>query len=128
MPKFLVVDDSDSVREVAYAILTSLEFYVEVAASLDDATHFINDGHPDLMLLDWHLPNQDPIEFLKDFRKSEAEADPPRHCGVIYCMTSADQDAIAAAKSAGADEILVKPFDRTTIESAVAKFQKLETT
>jgi two-component system chemotaxis response regulator CheY len=108
----LVVDDSSVIRKVARRILEDFDFTVteaeDGAAALDACRHRM----PDLILLDWHLPVMDGIEFLKRLR--ELEAAQPK---VVFCTSEADVAQIAKALRAGADEYILKPFDRGSVEA-----------
>jgi two-component system chemotaxis response regulator CheY len=71
---------------------------------------------PDVILLDWNMPVMSGMEFLRALRGSARDAQPK----VVFCTTENDIGHIRAAIAAGADEYVMKPFDRETLES---KFQ-----
>ena len=68
---------------------------------------------PDVVLLDWNMPVMSGMEFLRALRQSEVRAQPK----VVFCTTENDIAHIRAAIDAGADEYVMKPFDRETLES-----------
>jgi len=68
---------------------------------------------PDLVLLDWHLPVMDGLDFLQKLRQMDGGKQPK----VVFCASEADVAQIARALRAGADEYLLKPFDRATVET-----------
>jgi len=112
MSNGLVVDDSSVVRKVARRILEDFEFAVQEAADGEEAVRRCQALMPDFILLDWHLPAMDGIEFLGRLR-SMGGGDTPK---VVYCTSEVDVAQIARARRAGADEYMLKPFDRFVVE------------
>jgi two-component system chemotaxis response regulator CheY len=115
MKTCLVVDDSKVIRKVARHILEALDFSVEEAGDGQEAlTHCTTTPRtPDVILLDWNMPVMSGIEFLRAL----GEVDLPRRPKVVFCTTENGSAHIRAAIEAGADEYVMKPFDRDTIES-----------
>ena len=68
---------------------------------------------PDVILLDWNMPVMSGMEFLRALRQAEHRAQPK----VVFCTTENDIAHIRAAIDAGADEYVMKPFDRETLQS-----------
>ena len=73
---------------------------------------------PDAILLDWNMPKMDGYEFLKALRRLPG-GDRPK---VVFCTTENDVAHIARALHAGANEYIMKPFDKEIVE---AKFQEV---
>jgi len=113
MKSCLVVDDSKVIRKVARRILEDLDFDIREAVDGQDALDSCHDMLPDVVLLDWNMPVMNGLDFLKALRLSEGGDKPV----VIFCTTENDMSHISAAISAGADEYIMKPFDREIIES-----------
>jgi two-component system chemotaxis response regulator CheY len=67
---------------------------------------------PDVILLDWNMPVMSGMEFLRALRQSDDVAAQPK---VVFCTTENDIAHIRAAIEAGADEYVMKPFDRETL-------------
>ena len=112
----LVVDDSDVVRKVARQILEQQNFIVVEAANGEEAMQHCRNDIPDAILVDWHMPVKSGQEFIEELRREE-EGDRPF---IIYCTTEADIDDISRAFDAGADEFLLKPFERRDLEAKLA--------
>ncbi|KRB85737.1 two-component system response regulator [Sphingomonas sp. Root710] len=116
MKTCLVVDDSKVIRKVARHILEALQFNVEEAGdgreALDRCTT-AGQELPDVILLDWNMPVMTGMEFLRSLGASGI-ANRPK---VVFCTTENDVAHIRAAIDAGADEYMMKPFDRETLES-----------
>lgn len=116
MKTCLVVDDSKVIRKVARHILETLDFDVSEAGDGQEALDACRVSSPDVVLLDWNMPVMSGIEFLRALGQ-EAVSPRPK---VIFCTTENGVAHIRAAIDAGADEYVMKPFDRDTLES---KFQ-----
>ncbi|MDP4024139.1 response regulator [Methylobacterium sp. NEAU 140] len=104
----LVVDDSAVIRKVARRIIEGLGLAVAEAEDGEQALRACDAAMPDVILLDWNMPNVDGYAFLQALRQSEAGRRPK----VLFCTTENDVGAIARALRAGADEYIMKPFDR----------------
>ena len=110
----LVVDDSKVIRKVARHILESMAFAVDEAADGQEALTFCRVNRPDVILLDWNMPVMSGMEFLGAFNDLDyGHQERPR---VVFCTTENSIDHIRAAIEAGADEYVMKPFDRETLE------------
>ena len=109
----LVVDDSKVIRKVARHILETLDFEVEEAGDGREALDRCTKSVPDVVLLDWNMPVMSGIEFLRALREADMQPRPK----VVFCMTENGTAHIRAALDAGADEYVMKPFDRDTLAS-----------
>jgi two-component system, chemotaxis family, chemotaxis protein CheY len=116
MKTCLVVDDSKVIRKVARHILETLEFDVAEAGDGQEALDHCRASAPDVVLLDWNMPVMSGIEFLRALGTAGLPSKPK----VIFCTTENGVAHIRAAIDAGADEYVMKPFDRDTLAS---KFQ-----
>ena len=113
----LVVDDSSVIRKVARRILEGLDFEIGEAEDGKQAMDSCSSRMPDAILLDWNMPKMDGYEFLRALRKLPT-GDRPK---VVFCTTENDVAHIARALHAGANEYIMKPFDKEIVE---AKFQE----
>lgn len=118
MKTCLVVDDSSVIRKVARRVLEELDFAIVEAEDGQQALDQCNKSMPEAILLDWNMPVMDGLEFLVQLRSSKGGAKPK----VIFCTTENDISHIAQAVQAGADEYIMKPFDREILEN---KFQEV---
>jgi len=118
MKHCLVVDDSAVIRKVARRILEGLSFRISEAEDGEQALAACRADTPDAVLLDWNMPVMDGYEFLKALRKMP-DGDRPK---VVFCTTETDVFHIARALHAGANEYIMKPFDKEIVE---AKFQEV---
>lgn len=118
MKHILIVDDSAVVRKVARRILEGISFRTTEAEDGQQALAACHGEMPDAVLLDWNMPVMDGYEFLRRLRRMPA-GDRPK---VVFCTTENDVAQIARAIHAGADEYVMKPFDREII---TAKMQEI---
>src|SRR6267154_2456802 len=114
----LVVDDSSVIRKVARRILEGLDFQIIEAEDGEKALEICKRGLPDAVLLDWNMPVMDGYEFLGNLRRMPG-GDQPK---VVFCTTENDVAHIARALHAGANEYIMKPFDKDIV---TAKFQEV---
>lgn len=113
MKTCLVVDDSKVIRKVARHILETLDFEVSEAADGKEALDSCMVSAPDVILLDWNMPVMSGMDFLRALREASLASRPK----VVFCTTENGMAYIRAAIEAGADEYVMKPFDRETLES-----------
>jgi two-component system chemotaxis response regulator CheY len=104
----LVVDDARAVRRIIGGILRKLAYEVLEAENGRAALDLLNglESPPDLMLLDWNMPELDGLETLKCVRAQ------PRWTSMLVLMvtTETEIERITAALDAGANEYIMKPF------------------
>ena len=114
----LVVDDSSVIRKVARRILEGLDFQITEAEDGEKALEACKRSMPDAVLLDWNMPKMDGYDFLRMLRRLP-DGDKPK---VVFCTTENDVAHIARALHAGANEYIMKPFDKDIVE---AKLQEV---
>ena len=118
MKTILIVDDSRVIRKVALRILESLAFVTREAENGLVALDSCRASMPDAVLLDWNMPVMDGITFLSELRKLPGGLHPK----VVFCTTENEIAQIARAIQAGADEYIMKPFDKQILMS---KFEEV---
>jgi two-component system chemotaxis response regulator CheY len=113
----LVVDDSSVIRKIARRILEEMGFQIIEAEDGEKALEICRCGLPDAILLDWNMPIMDGYQFLANLRRMPG-GDRPR---VVFCTTRNGMGHITRALHAGANEYIMKPFDRDIV---AAKFRE----
>ncbi|MDA1100699.1 MAG: response regulator [Proteobacteria bacterium] len=113
MKSCLVVDDSKVIRMVARRILETLDFEIFEATDGQVALEVCRLEMPDGILLDWNMPVMNGIDFLRALRVTEGGDAPV----VVFCTTENDMSHIVEAMKAGANEYIMKPFDKEIIET-----------
>lgn len=122
MTHCLVVDDSRTIRKIISSVLQELGIQCTEAEDGQQAYDRCAAQMPDLILLDWNMPVMNGLEFLRRLR-SMHQGDKPK---VIFCTTENEMDYIQKAMENGADEYIMKPFDRAIIESKLVQLGMLE--
>ncbi len=114
--KILLVDDSRTIRNIQKNVLKQLN-HTDVMEAEDgvQALAQIKENMPDLMLIDWNMPNMDGITLVRKVR--ETNKDVP----IIMCTTEAEKSRVLEAIKAGVNNYIVKPF---TVESLGEKIEQ----
>lgn len=108
----LIVDDSRPIRRIEAEILQELGFETIDASHGKEALERLQANPlPDVVLVDWNMPEMDGLEFIKTMRKDQ------RYAGVTILMvtTETETDQMLRAMTAGADEYLMKPFQKESL-------------
>lgn len=106
MPRVLIVDDEALIHDVVGTILDLEEFDVVSATSADAAWDLLTRDPPDLVVSDVMMPERDGLSLCRQIRDDERFAGLP-----VVLLTARDESADrVAAKEAGADAYLTKPF------------------
>jgi two-component system chemotaxis response regulator CheY len=108
--KVLVADDSALMRHVLVKILS--EAGVESVVQAWDgqaAVQKVAEEVPDLVLMDWVMPNMTGIDAVRKIRASG------NNVPIIMCTTEGEQNRVVDAIKAGANSFVVKPFDSKVI-------------
>jgi two-component system chemotaxis response regulator CheY len=113
----LIVDDSKIVRKVTRKIFESLKYDIEEAEDGAQALEYCRKMIPKLIMLDWHMPVMNGLEFLKELR-AMPEGNKPV---VIFCTTETEFNRIQEAILSGANEYVMKPFDEEIIKGKLAQ-------
>ncbi len=112
MMNALIVDDSRPIRRIETEIMRELGFDTCEACHGKQALERLQSAPlPDVVLVDWNMPEMDGLEFIKAVR---ADA---RFSGLVILMvtTETETDQMLRALSAGADEYLMKPFQKEAL-------------
>ncbi len=104
--KILVVDDEPAIREMIGFALSRAGFSYIEAADAAQAEATIDREIPDLILLDWMLPGQSGIEFVKQLRSDPLTRPVPV---IMLTARGEEEDKVRGLKD-GADDYVTKPF------------------
>jgi two-component system chemotaxis response regulator CheY len=108
----LVVDDSRAIRRIITNMLVKLGYEVHQAEHGIDALQRLEEiGAPDILLVDWNMPEMNGIQLIKAVRADPRYSDMP----IMMVTTETEMDRMAQAFIAGANEYVMKPFDQNTI-------------
>jgi CheY-like chemotaxis protein len=110
----LVCEDDENLRQLIRAVLGAGYRIVE-AHDGDQAVMLAHEHHPDLIILDLMMPRMSGLEVLTHLR----EESPPGDAHIL--VMSAWPNSEGAAKVAGADSYLPKPFNPDDLVSIVTE-------
>ncbi|WP_137136245.1 response regulator [Rhizobium sp. FKY42] len=119
MQRLMIADSSDIVRTVAKRILTELDFLVVEATSGREAMMRCQAETPSILIVDAALDGAlDLIAGVRGLPQGKAVR-------IYYCVIEADLKKMMQGKRAGADDFLLKPFDRKILSSVFANLPKV---
>ncbi|TLX46460.1 two-component system response regulator [Pseudoalteromonas phenolica] len=113
----LIVDDSDSLRQVVNIALSGAGYNVIEACDGRDALSKLNGTKVHLIVSDVNMPNMNGIEFVKQAKQLPQYKFTP----VIMLTTENQQSMMEEGKKAGAKAWMVKPFKPAQMLQAVSK-------
>lgn len=112
--RILLVDDSKTMRNIQKNILGQLGYNdVEEACDGQDALSKATAYKPDLLLVDWNMPNMDGITFVKTYR-AQGNKTP-----IVMVTTESEKVRVVEAIKAGVNNYIVKPFTPETLSERV---------
>lgn len=106
MQRLMIADSSDIVRKVGKRILSEIGFLVLEAASARDALLRCETELPNILIVDAGLDGA--LDLITNVRALPDG----KSVLIYYCVIEADLKTMMAGKRAGANEFLLKPFDR----------------
>ena len=104
--KILIVEDEPAIQELLAFNVMQAGFYALRAEDADSAWQQIRNNVPDLILLDWMLPNTSGVVLAKQLRADERTKDIPI---IMLTARGEERDKILGLES-GADDYITKPF------------------
>jgi two-component system phosphate regulon response regulator PhoB len=109
--KVLVVEDEEPISQLLAYNLQKEGFSVTTAADGDDAILALEEARPDLVLLDWMLPNVSGIELCRQIRTRTSTRDIP----VIMLTARGEEEDRVRGLDVGADDYVTKPFSMSEL-------------
>jgi signal transduction histidine kinase len=117
----LIIDDDENVLELTTFYLSSYGFDVIYATTTKKAEEIIEKHKPDLVLLDYKLPDKDGVSFLKEIRHKHLDT------YFIFITGGGSAEVAVEAMKAGAIDYLSKPFKREVLVDRVKSALKIRT-
>jgi two-component system, chemotaxis family, chemotaxis protein CheY len=113
--KFLVVDDSATMRRIVVNSLQRIGFndYVEAADGVEALQKFDQSVH--FIITDWNMPNMSGTELAKAIRAREDG----KHVPVLMVTARSVRDDILVAMEAGVNNYIVKPFTPQVLKEKI---------
>ena len=121
-PTILIVDDEAQNRRLLAVLLRPEGYRTESAASGEEALSAVAHSPPDLILLDIMMPGIDGYQVASILKANPATANIP----IIMVTAHGERGARLAGLSAGAEEFLTKPVDRTELWLRVRNLLRLK--
>jgi phosphoserine phosphatase RsbU/P len=120
--RVLIAEDDPVSRRVLSATLTRWGY--EVVVTVDGSQALAALGEPEapaLAVLDWMMPGLDGVEVVRRLRAAKGGGTP--YC-ILLTAKGAREDLVAGLQ-AGADDYIVKPFDREELRARVQVGQRM---
>jgi two-component system phosphate regulon response regulator PhoB len=114
-PLILVVEDETDLREMLADSLEQAGYEILQAGSVAEARQQLEGSAPDLVLLDWMLPDTTGLNWLRQLRRQETWRELP----VIMLTARGEVNDRVAGLDGGADDYLVKPFSLKELQARI---------
>lgn len=115
--RVLIIDDSNSMRQMIRFTLEEEGYQVEEAVNGLDGTGKLDAFKPELIITDIHMPEMNGIEFIEKTRQNDSFKFTP----IIVLTTESEKAMQDKGKKAGATAWLVKPFTPEVLLETVKK-------
>ena len=102
----LIVEDEPAIAELVSLHCRHAGYTVKVAHAVLDARDIVDETLPDLVVLDWRLPDKSGIDFARELRRDERTRDLP----ILMLTARAAEDDKVRGLEVGADDYVTKPF------------------
>jgi two-component system, chemotaxis family, chemotaxis protein CheY len=113
----MVVDDSNSVRQLIRFSLTNAGYSLLEASDGQDALTTLKDIRADMVITDLNMPCMNGISLIKELRALPAYKFTP----IVMLTTESQMNVVREGKAAGATGWIVKPFDPENLVNLVKK-------
>jgi two-component system chemotaxis response regulator CheY len=114
--KVLVVDDYSTMRRIIRNLLTQIGYTdIDEASDGGDALQKLRQVHYGLVISDWNMEPMTGYDLLKQVRADEKLKTTP----FIMVTAESKTDNVVAAKKAGVDNYIVKPFNAATLQQKI---------
>lgn len=113
--RILLVEDEPALREMVAENLRDAGFRVDEAQNVAAAWRHIRTDPPNVLLLDWMLPDISGLEFLRNLRRESATRELPV---IMLTAKGAETDRVRGLE-AGADDYISKPFSLRELRARV---------
>jgi two-component system phosphate regulon response regulator PhoB len=102
----LIIEDEVAIRDIIQFALTPAGFEIIEAGEVAEAEKKLANAIPDLILLDWMLPDVSGIEFSKRLKRNPLT----KHIPIIMLTAKAEEENKIKGLESGADDYVTKPF------------------
>jgi CheY-like chemotaxis protein len=117
-PNVLIVDDDESVRKLFIKRLEKLDIVIMETDNGEAALELIKTNRPQLFFVDLHMPGMSGLELLRQIK-----GDPDtKKIPVIVVTADKTMEVVDHAFMEGADDFIVKPFEKKDLIESVERF------
>ena len=121
--KLLVAEDSKSTMALYQQVLSEILFEKRFAVDGAEALDIYKEWHPDIILLDFMMPNVNGFQALQTIRKKLDDTTTT----IIMITSMTDKNEIVACAKMGIQGYIVKPFTSGTLNETIVKYHKANT-
>ena len=114
--RILVADDDRLTRKLLTHALEGCDFDVVTAEDGEAAWNALSDGQPTIAILDWMMPKIAGPELCRRIREQHVSG----RVYVLLLTARGSRDDLLAGLGAGADDYVVKPFDRDELRARIS--------
>ncbi len=122
--KILVVEDEAPIREMIAFHLTRAGFSVLEAGNCKDARIVLADDRPDLLIVDWMLPDMSGLELTRLIKRAPETQD----LSIIMLTAKASEQDKVLGLEGGADDYVTKPFSSRELIARINAVLRRSTT
>ena len=113
--QILVVEDESGIRQLIKDALDGNGYDIVTCSNAMNAKTQLRESIPDLLIVDWMMPQVSGIELVTALRKSEETSELP----IIMLTARSTEDDTITGLDAGADDYITKPFSPRELLSRV---------
>ena len=113
--RILMVDDDPAICEMTHLMLKGEGYKTEYVLNAEQAIKKINNTIPDLLLVDWMMPNTDGIDLMRYLRSLPETANIP----IIMLTAKNTENAKVKALELGCDDYIAKPFSKRELAARI---------
>ena len=115
MFEVLLVEDDHAIREMLQAFLQGKNYKVKAAESGGVAFDMLAEKNPDLIVLDWMLPDISGPEIIRQIRKNKIQRDIP----ILMLTARAEEMDKVKGLEVGADDYMTKPVSLKELDARI---------
>ncbi len=118
MTHILIVEDELEIRKMVCFALTNAGYEVSEAENSHQAQKLLPDKRPDLIIVDWMLPDISGVKLIRKIRQREVNQQTP----IIMLTARSEEEDKVSGLDAGADDYMTKPV---SIRELLARIKAL---
>ncbi len=119
--KALIVDDEKTNRLILKSLLSKQGYQTIEAVNGQEAIDLFNQENPSIIFMDVMMPVLDGYEATRQIKAASVN----RFVPIIFLTAMTDEEALAECIEAGGDDFLVKPYDRSILQSKIRSMQRI---